>query len=121
MKQLVFLLMSLFLLMGCTDRDDDLDGVYIRIKNESNITYDLVRVGEADKLHENIAPGAFSGYLEYRTAYSYAYISIDSGDENYLFQITDFVGETPLEHGFYTYALNISEEGLVQLDFRVDL
>src|SRR5690606_39448223 len=95
--------------------------VYLRKKDESNNTYDLVRVRVSDNLKENIASGAFSYYLEYRTAYSYAYISIDSGDENYLFQITDFVGETPLEHGFYTYALNISEEGLLQLDFRVDL
>jgi len=120
MKQFAFLIVSLFLLTGCTDRDDDLNGVHIRIKNGSDLTYDRVQVGAGDKLHTNISPGAFSGYLEYDIAYDYAYINIISGDENFVFQPIDFVGETPLEHGFYTYVLNISEEGTVQLDFLVD-
>lgn len=120
MKQFAFLIMSFFLLTGCSDRDDKLVGVHIRIKNESNLTYDQVQVGEGDKLHKNISPGAFSDYLEYESAYSYAYINITSGDENYILQPHDFVGETLLEPGYYTYALNISEEGIVQMEFMVD-
>ncbi|HUH47280.1 MAG TPA: hypothetical protein VLZ54_09020 [Arenibacter sp.] len=120
MKQFVFLIASLFLLAGCTDRDDALNGVHIRIKNDSGHVYDMVQVGEGDKSHEDIGPDSFSDYLEYESAYNYAYIHITIGDESYIFQPHDFVGEIPLDPGFYTYVLNISEEGIVQLDFVVD-
>lgn len=122
MKQFAFLILSLFFFMGCSDRDDDLNGVHIRVKNNSGQVFDQVQVGETDKLHKNIAPESFSDYLEYAygTVYRYAYIAITVGEENYILQITDFVGEVPLERGFYTYALNVSEEGVVQLDLIAD-
>ncbi|MCM4169677.1 hypothetical protein KCTC52924_02274 [Arenibacter antarcticus] len=120
MKKFGLLIAFLILLTGCTDRDDDLSGVKIRVKNESSFNFDKVQVGEAAMLHTNIAPGNFSRYLEYKTAYNYAYINITVGDENYILQPIDFVGETPLPEGFYTYGLKISEEGEVILNFMVD-
>ena len=115
---LFFLIATVFI--GCSDRDDDLEGVNIRIKNESNVTFDTVQVGSDEMIHESIDPDEYSDYLEYETAYSYSYINIMVGGENYVLQPMDFVGETPLEFGFYTYALSISEEGNVILDFVVD-
>jgi hypothetical protein len=120
MKRFACLFLIALVFIGCSDRDDDLEGVNIRIKNESNVTFNSVQVGSDEMIHENIGPGEYSGYLEYESAYSYGYINIMAGEENYVFQPTDFVGETPLEYGFYTYALNISEEGNVILDFVVD-
>jgi hypothetical protein len=114
----LFLIATVF--MGCSDRDDDLQGVSIRIKNESSLTFDTVQVGANESVHENIGPDEYSGYLEYETAYSYAYINITAGAENYILQPIDFVGETPLENGFYTYGLSISKEGDVVLNFIVD-
>lgn len=120
MKQSVFLILTLILLVGCSDRDDDLSGVNIRIKNKSSLDFDAVQVGAADMVHSNIAAGSFSDYLEYETAYSYAYIQIAVDDQIYILQPIDYVGETPLGNGFYTYVLNISEDGSVILDFKVD-
>lgn len=121
MKQFALLILSLLFLTGCTDRDDDLSGgVFIRIKNESDLIFDQVQVGAADKLHHNIPPGAFSDYLEYGEVYSYAYINITVGDENFDFQPTDYVGEDLLEQGFYTYVLNVSEEETLRFNFIVD-
>lgn len=118
------ILSSLFLTgllcMSCTDRDDEVNLVNIRIKNISGITYDEVQVGEQEILHMNIAPGDFSQYLEYEAAYQYAYISIKSGEETYVLQPIDYVGETTLPVGFYTYALDITEEGEVLLVFSPD-
>ncbi|MCK0147333.1 hypothetical protein MWU78_16890 [Arenibacter sp. F26102] len=120
MKRFAFLVLVAAIFIGCSDRDDNLDGVNIRITNESSVTFDLVQVGSEEMVHENIVPDEYSGYLEYETAYEYAYINIKVGEENYVLQPIDFVGETPLENGFYTYVLTISEEGNVILDFRVD-
>ncbi|MDL5510794.1 hypothetical protein QSE00_03125 [Arenibacter sp. M-2] len=120
MKRLALLFLIVTVFIGCTDRDDDLEGVNIRIKNESSVTFDTVQVGSDDMIHENIAPEEYSGYLEYETAYSYAYINIMVAGETYVLQPIDFVGETPLENGFYTYVLNLSEEGDVILSFMED-
>ncbi|MBU2906139.1 MULTISPECIES: hypothetical protein [Arenibacter] len=120
MKRLALLFLIATVFIGCSDRDDNLEGVNIRIKNESNVTFDTVQVGSDEMIHENIGPEEYSSYLEYETAYSYAYINIMVGEENFVSQPIDFVGETPLENGFYTYGLSISEEGDVILNFMVD-
>ncbi|MDX1363994.1 MAG: hypothetical protein R3243_07240 [Arenibacter latericius] len=120
MKTWAFPLLYLVLLMGCTDRYDELVGVHIRVKNQSNVHFDKVEVGNVNKVHTNVPVGSFSPYLKYETAYRYAYINIIVGDENFTMQPIDFFGESPLSDGYYTYGLTISEEGEVLLNFIVD-
>ncbi|MEO1012953.1 MAG: hypothetical protein AAFX53_16765 [Bacteroidota bacterium] len=111
---------SAILALACTDRDDDLKAVNLRIKNVSTTTFDEVQVGEAEEVHENVAPGEYSEYLEYETAFRYAFIEIRSGEETFVFQPIDFEAETPLPIGFYTYELNVDEGGDVDLTFVLD-
>ncbi|MGJ8658926.1 hypothetical protein [Cellulophaga fucicola] len=124
MKNKLFLPIVLLMLtfcFSCDDRDDNLEAVNIRIKNTSSVTYTTVQVGDAETVHTNIAPDAFSEYLEYETAYGYAYISIEADGQTYTLQPIDYVGETPLPLGFYTYELNIIEESnSVELTLVVD-
>jgi len=121
MKQLIVLLLSVACLTtGCTDKDDDVNEVNIRIKNVSNLTFNEVQVGDAEEPHMNISPDDFSEYIIYETAYRYAYIQIQSGAETYTLQPIDFVGETELPIGFYTYELNITGEGDIELNFVID-
>lgn len=116
---LVFLIV--LVCFGCTDRDDSVTMANIRVKNVSNLNFDTVQVGAEDKIHESVSPDAYSDYLEYETAYTYDYIKITSGEEGvFILQPIDFVGETPLTPGFYTYELNVLESGEVQLKFVVD-
>ena len=119
-KLVVLLLVSSVLTLACTDLDDDLNTVNIRIKNNSNIVFETVLVGDAMEPHMNISPGEFSAYFIYEEAYRYAYIEITSGEETFILQPIDFVGETPLPIGFYTYELAVTESGEVELDFVVD-
>lgn len=119
MKQCIILALAV-LVLGCTDRDDDVDAVNIRIKNASTLPFDEVQVADAEEVYENIPSGDYSGYFEYGTAYRYAFIQIRSGEETFTLQPIDFVGETPLPIGFYTYELDITEEGNVNLNFRID-
>ena len=121
MKRLFIFCFALVCTMfGCTDRDDDINEVKIRIKNTSSITFDEVQVGDAEEVHMNVAPDDFSEYLIYETAYRYAFIEIKSGAETYTLQPIDFVGETPLPIGLYTYELDVSAEGDVMLEFKID-
>ncbi|WP_282163057.1 hypothetical protein [Ulvibacterium marinum] len=119
MKQFFVLILSL-LALSCTDRDDDVDAVNIRIKNASNITFDEVQVSDAVEVYENVSSGDYSGYLEFETAYQYAFIQIRSGEDTFTLQPIDFVGETPLPIGFYTYELDITADGNVDLSFLID-
>lgn len=123
MKKVILLLIILSSLsnFSCTDRDDQLAEVNIRIKNASSYVFDEVQVGDAETLLKNIAPNEFSEYLEFETAYRYAFIEIKSGDETFTLPVIDFVGETPLTFGFYTYILHVDDEGNVSLDLVSDL
>lgn len=121
MKRLILLMLVIgCLALSCTDRDDDINEVNIRIKNVSKLSFDQVQVGDAETPHMNVSPDAFSEYLVYETAYRYAYIQITSGAETYTLQPIDFVGETELPIGLYTYELDVSEEGDVLLEFKID-
>ena len=120
MVKYFLLALCLVATIGCSDLDDDLSSVNIRVRNVSDITFDLVQVGDMEKIHENVAPDSFTLYLEYEEAYRYAYIRIESGTETYVLQPIDFVGETPLPIGLYTYELDINEEGEILLNFRID-
>lgn len=121
MKNHIHLILVLFIFsLGCTDRDDNVSAVNIRVKNNNSFTYDTVQVGGATQIHENVAAGSFSDYLEYEEAYRYAYIEIDTAGTKYILQPIDFVGETPLSPGFYTYALELNPEGSITLDFSTD-
>lgn len=120
MKKLLLVAFSVIFLIACTDRDDEVEAVNIRVRNLSTLNFNSVQVGQPDKVHEMVAPDTFTEYLTYEEAYRYAYIEIQAGEETYVLQPIDFVGETPLPIGLYTYELDISEEGEVLLNFVVD-
>lgn len=121
MKRALILSFCVYIfILGCSDRDDELNGIQIRVKNISTLQYDTIQVGNVDMVHTNVMPNSYSDYLEYETAYRYAYISISAAGETYVLQPIDFVGETPLPFGYYTYKIGLDDGGNVTLDFVVD-
>ncbi len=121
MRKAILLLVSFAVLTAsCSDRDDDLTSVNIRIKNSSSRIFDRVLVESEEHIYENVGTDAFSVYQEYESAYRYNYIEITSGEESFVLQPIDFVGEEELPIGLYTYDLNITEEGEVTLEFVID-
>ena len=83
-------------------------GVEIRIANRSGVDFDRVDVTFPDNevSYGAVAKGAASEYRRVRQAYRYAMIVATAGGETYRFQPIDYVGETLLEPGRYTYALS---------------
>ena len=121
MKRYIYLALIFLMATGsCTDRDDDLDAVNIRIKNASSLVFDSVTVGESEEPYTNLAPDSYSDYQVFEEAYTYAFIRIASGEETFTLQPVDFVGETPLPFGFYTYELDVTDTGEVVLSFVID-
>ena len=120
MKRWLIVILMIAVSVSCTDRDDDVEEINIRVRNISELAFDRVQVGDADKIHENVSPDSFTDYLQYEEAYRTSYIEIQSGTETFVLQPIDFVDETPLPKGLYTYELNITVEGEVTLNFRVD-
>lgn len=121
MRQFLILSISiLFLSAGCNERDDNAKTINIRVKNTNSFIYDTVQVGGEETVHLDVETGKYSGYLEYETAYRYAYIKIEANGGSYILQPIDFVGETPLAIGFYTYELHVDGEGNIALDFVID-
>ncbi|UWX54095.1 hypothetical protein NYZ99_13780 [Maribacter litopenaei] len=115
---LVFAIFSTVLL-SCTDRDDDVNMVNIRIKNDTEFNFNEVRVVEKDTVYENIASGGFSEYYEFESAPEEMGLTIisDSTTYNYTPRVLA-IDSLPI--GFYTYELGLDDENQIQFNFRID-
>lgn len=106
---LCFGALVLGLIVGCTaGTGPSAGGVEIRIANRSEVDFDRVDVTfPADEVsYGAVAKGATSDYRRVKEAYRYALVVATAGGETYRFQPIDYVGETLLEPGRYTYALS---------------
>ena len=119
MNKLVFSIVAIVLIVfACTDRDDELLGANIRINNRSTINFSSVQVRVDTLLFQNIPADAFSEYLEFETAFAADTITVVTDSTEFVFT-PDSTG-VALPIGLYTYELNFSEAGELQLNFRVD-
>ena len=107
------------LLFSCTDRDDEVNLVNIRIHNNTELFFSEVRIADKDTVYENIAADEVSTYMEFETAFANPAIAIltDSTSLNYF--PTDVLSDS-LPIGFYTYEISLDEDNQVDLTFRID-
>ena len=85
----------------------------IRIANRSTRDFDrvLVTFAAEEVDYGPLRAGAVSEYRTARGAYEYARVEVHADTARLLIQPIDFVGETPLREGRYTYALSLSSTG----------
>ncbi|WP_343487802.1 hypothetical protein [Allomuricauda sp. d1] len=105
-------------LWACDDRDDNLMAPNIRIQNLSNLNFAQVQVRNDSMVYENVPSGGFSDYLEYEVAYQQDALTVQT-DSTFLNFQPDSLSD-PLPLGLYTYQIYISEEGEIELVFKVD-
>lgn len=120
MKRVVLLaVICVVVLFSCTDRDDEVNLVNIRVQNSTELFFSEVRIVENDTVYENIEAGEFSEYMEFERAYANTAISIltDSTSLNY---VPVEMSTDTLPIGFYTYEISLDEENQVDLTFRID-
>ena len=116
------LLLVIFLLgitISCTDRDDDVDRVNIRIKNNTDLFFNEVRVVQKDTVYENVGAGEFSDYFEYEQAFRITALSVTT-DSTSLNFVPDETPTDSLPIGFYTYELGLDDEDALTFTFRID-
>ncbi len=116
---LILAVMAASVLIACTDRDDDVTTVNIRIQNSTESTFTEVRVIGKDTVYENVAAGDYSNYLEYDEAFEEMSLSIVSDSTTFSYTPNDEFTE-PLPIGFYTYELFLDETDQLDLNFKID-
>jgi len=109
MRKDVALVMLSLSLTGCGSIFDfTVDRVNLRVLNNSdydfkNVTVNSVYMGDIKKYHA-------SDYKEFEMAYHYGAVQFEVNDKKFRWQPIDYVGETPLPKGKYTYMISIDYE-----------
>jgi hypothetical protein len=113
MKPFLLLIPILTLLNGCSllSGDDNLSEVYIRLSNVSPYSYQDIRVSTTgDEVNfGDLETGQFTDYRIFEKAYRYAFVELQINGSTYTLQPIDYVGETPLENGRYTYQIGAND------------
>ena len=108
MKSLYFLVFAL-LLFNCSSENETTQ-VNLRVSNISDHNFENIVV--RDRSYNHLNSGQTSEYQLFDYAYSYDFIELEIDGKTYTIQPIDFVGESKLTNGDYTYAIdaNSSEE-----------
>ena len=96
----------------------------IRIVNRSNVPFRdvVVKFPSSTENYGTIPPGGASDYRTVKGAYHYAYIECTIEGQPAVLQPHDYVGETPLGSGNYSYALTYTGMTATQHDrLRLEL
>ena len=95
-------------LSGC-DNPFSSDTTRIRLRNSS--TFELTAVtfqpGGPKVEFDRIGPGQTTPYTTVSKAYDYGYLDVRVGGERRVIQPIDFVGESPVGEGRFTYVITI--------------
>ena len=107
-KILVLMITTIALLWGC--EENDTGNVKISVSNASEFDFQNVHVnpGSEEMNFGAIDAGDFSDYKTFTKAYRYGFIQLEINGDTVSLQPVDYVGETPLKNGFYTYKLDVS-------------
>ena len=99
----------LLLAVGCSS-DDDVE-VYIRLENVSSHNYENITVNTWNNPldYGNLGTGEVSDYQMVTKAYRYAFVELEIDGETYTIQPIDYVGESTLGSGYYTYQIDASD------------
>ena len=109
MKKAAFLLLTIFL-FSCSQNDND---TLIKIKNLSQFDYSdlIVNTSGGENSYGDVNSNQTSDYKVFDFAYRYAFIELKINGDTFTVQPIDYVGETPLKNGKYTYEINAANSG----------
>lgn len=91
---------------------------FIRLWNRSDVDFEDVhfQILEQTEQIRLIEAGLSTDYIAFETAYTYGWLELTADGKELSMIPIDYVGETPLEPGYYTYALDVQDDTL-SLDF----
>jgi len=99
---------SLFIIMTFITACKSYDNVQIRVKNDSEVAIKkiLVYFSPQPENYGDLAPGQSSKFKKVTGAYAYAYITAEIEGREAIIHPEDYVGESSLKSGNYTYLLD---------------
>ncbi|WP_186757182.1 hypothetical protein [Echinicola salinicaeni] len=111
MKKLLLFLLVLLTAIACSGDDMNPNAVYIRLSNISNYDYKNINVNTSTGgvMFDDLDAQTTSEYKVFEQAYRYAFVELEIEGNTYTIQPIDYVGETPLSNGQYTYQINANE------------
>lgn len=90
------------------------DGTHIRLRNSS--TFDLTSVtfrpGQAEIKFTRIEPGQTTNYIPVANAYRYGYLEVLVDGSRRVIQPIDYVGESFIGEGRFTYVISVDPSTL---------
>ena len=99
------------------------DGVEVRIRNATSMTLTDISVtwpGGSMQVSQ-LAPGEVSRYEAHEGAYSYGAVRVTGNGTVRRLQPIDYVGESPLSPGKYTYVIVASTYFTDGIDLRLEV
>ena len=114
MNNILIFFISIASLSGCTfDDENSLSHVKIRLSNVSQFDFlnIIVNTGSGNVHFKNLRSGLNSEYKLFDKAYSYAFIELEIEGETFTIQPVDYLGESLLRKGYYTYQLDVNDTG----------
>ena len=96
---------------GCDTLDGPSGPTLLRVENRSQMDFTSVHVQFMDEpeYYGAVEAGALSDYRPFETAYRYGLVVAQTPDTTYRLQPIDYVGESPLGTGRYTYRLTVDD------------
>ena len=130
MKNTLFALLTLCMIIASCQPDeteaDPAADVLIRIENASAYDYqDVIVTPRLDVISYGDVPSGFiTPYQKYQEAFRYEYVELQIEGETFIIQPIDWVGETLLTPGNYTYIIEANQStgtyDRLQLTLRED-
>ena len=96
-------------LAGCSDPFSTDDGTHIRLRNASSFDFTSVTFtpGTSELKFPRIAPGTVTDYVPVANAYRYGYLDLLVDGVHQTLQPIDYVGESFIGEGRFTYVITI--------------
>lgn len=118
-RYVILIILAVITIVACTDRDDEITMVNIRIQNSTASVFQEVRLVDKDTAYMDIAAGDFSDYLEFGEAFEEMSLTVTADSTSYSYTPeTVFTDSLPI--GFYTYELFLDESNQLDLKFKID-
>jgi hypothetical protein len=112
MKKILIFIISVSSFISCSNNDDiKVSELKIRLSNISQFEFKniVVNTTTGNSNFENLSSQQITAYKTFQTAYRYAFVELEIDGNTYTLQPIDYVGETPLENGNYTYQIDAND------------